>query len=708
MAPIEQRIANIPDELKQVQQWVNWRYETDDKGKETKRPLSPHTGEVANAHEPWNQSSFDHVLNNAVNHSVGIGFVLTEADPYVVIDLDSPVGKVEPTEFDRIYDNGNKLIIDADSYTELSPSGNGVHIWMRANVPPNGVRSSADCIELYSTARFITVTGEAFGDLKPIADRTNVARYVHSALDRSVTPLGEIVSKPCNKTPDEIFAEIGGWSNAETFWKLGNTPFNQPGVDQSATDLGLMNFLVQATRNVEKALECFDATPRANRDKWRNREDYRSRTVRRAFDKVNNVPLVPFPERMKAALLEQSGLKSVGTTPDAKPQSKTLKLADMMDVARTNSDTQFTTERLTPVGEVTMLSANGGVGKTMLALQWAMSIASGQQFFGIDVQQSPVLFVSAEDRAAPSAKRLAAIANQMHLTIRNEYTQRAYENFNFWEVTGEPLWTESRNESKGVPTLLMTELKRRIVASGARQVFIDNASSVFCGNHNDNVQVTAFLTALRIMAEECGCNVVLLAHVSAESANGMTRKTYYGSTAWHNAVRSRIFMELIPPKDGVPEHIRIAHEKSNYGPLASPFKARRNENGVLLPVTENQIQYIENENESRIKEQLFIDVCDAASKGHAINAAAQGQSTFYHNLCAHYPERYKRDDKATERMVRALLDRLEIDGRILKRSGKTDKGAAKQEWVPHPQYGIAATQAGQGSPQSPNSPQLQN
>ncbi|MBL1375538.1 hypothetical protein JL924_18850, partial [Acinetobacter baumannii] len=182
---MDQRIANIPIQLRECAQWINWRYATDDKRKMTKQPINPFNGQLANVTDSGCYASFEIALGNAENFGVGIGFVLTENDPFVCIDLDDPVGKINPMQHEQIYKNFNNIIDDADSYTEWSPSGNGAHVWLMADVPPNGVRSPEDCIELYSTARFITFTGNSFHpQAKPLNRNDELAQAIHSALDR--------------------------------------------------------------------------------------------------------------------------------------------------------------------------------------------------------------------------------------------------------------------------------------------------------------------------------------------------------------------------------------------------------------------------------------------------------------------------------------------------------------------------------------------
>jgi putative DNA primase/helicase len=50
-----------------------------------------------------------------------------------------------------------------DSYTELSPSGTGIHILVKAKAPASMKRSG---LEMYSTERYLTMTGHAVGTLE--------------------------------------------------------------------------------------------------------------------------------------------------------------------------------------------------------------------------------------------------------------------------------------------------------------------------------------------------------------------------------------------------------------------------------------------------------------------------------------------------------------------------------------------------------------
>jgi putative DNA primase/helicase len=146
--------GNIPLTLKQLPQWVNWKYEQDKDGKTTKIPKNPNTLNNASSNNPTTWTTFEQALKN-VDRTDGIGLVISNNDSFAGIDLDhcrnSQTGEIKPWA---------KAIIDqVGSYTEVSPSGEGIRIFVEAKLP-DGRRKSGDT-EAYDKGRFFTVTGNS-------------------------------------------------------------------------------------------------------------------------------------------------------------------------------------------------------------------------------------------------------------------------------------------------------------------------------------------------------------------------------------------------------------------------------------------------------------------------------------------------------------------------------------------------------------------
>lgn len=151
---------NIPQEMKSKPNWVTWRY-VDRGGKKTKIPHNPATGMLAKSNDPNTWAAYADAIaafqqyggNNGYS---GIGFMFSGSD-YVGVDLDhcfQSDGSLTPL--------AEKIVRLFGSYTEYSPSGRGLHIIGRGKVPPGGNRNSELGLEMYSEARFFTMTGKVF------------------------------------------------------------------------------------------------------------------------------------------------------------------------------------------------------------------------------------------------------------------------------------------------------------------------------------------------------------------------------------------------------------------------------------------------------------------------------------------------------------------------------------------------------------------
>ena len=143
---------NIPAEMKTYRAWVGWRYEVRD-GKETKVPYDALTGRRASSTDSRTWRSFEEAeAALEIGGYDGLGFVLSTGDPFCAVDLDAcrdpQTGKIEAWAEDIIAESGG--------YVEVSPSGGGVHIIVRAKAP-NRKRDNVEC---YSCERFITMSGE--------------------------------------------------------------------------------------------------------------------------------------------------------------------------------------------------------------------------------------------------------------------------------------------------------------------------------------------------------------------------------------------------------------------------------------------------------------------------------------------------------------------------------------------------------------------
>jgi len=158
IAPIIQP-ANIPQKLTQLRQWVMWKYIFDGK-KWTKVPYQP-DGAKASTTDPATWTDYKTVLATRERQVFGsksfdgIGFVLSADDPFCGVDLDHCLKDGVLTEWAK------RVVAALNSYTEITPSGEGLRIFVRGKLPGGDGRKN-DKIEIYDRARFLTITGQVF------------------------------------------------------------------------------------------------------------------------------------------------------------------------------------------------------------------------------------------------------------------------------------------------------------------------------------------------------------------------------------------------------------------------------------------------------------------------------------------------------------------------------------------------------------------
>lgn len=234
-----------------------------------------------------------------------------------------------------------------------------------------------------------------------------------------------------------------------------------------------------------------------------------------------------------------------------------------------NAEPQFFwTAELLPAGTTTLLSAHGGTGKTTLALQWAVCLATGRAFFGKATTAGRVLFYSAEDNAGQIRARLrviceafgidaAALSGRLLLLDATDIDPSLYAEAH------NPL-THGRDYRT---TLRYDRLREEADGFGADVLIIDNASDTYDAEENARARVRAFMRALNVIAKERDAAVLLLAHVDKNTAKNSRDNSegYSGSTAWHNSARSRLFLSATEAG------LLLEHQKCNLGPKAQPI-----------------------------------------------------------------------------------------------------------------------------------------
>jgi len=259
----------IPTRLRRRTQWVCWKYVSrPGASKPAKVPCIPSTGHPANITDDTTWESFDIAYRHYhLERYDGLGFVLTQADDIVGIDIDNcvaPDGKLlQPAQ---------SVIPLLESYTEYSPSGRGIRIFVMAVLGTFSGRRKGR-LELYNYNRYLTVTGNHLPGTPPtLQSRLTELRQLY----RVYLCGNRTAAKPKNppqiytRTPTDnaviqrMFQGKLGHLYQQIYhndisWVYGrNTP------DESRADTLLMNALAFYTyRNANQMKRILLASPRA-------------------------------------------------------------------------------------------------------------------------------------------------------------------------------------------------------------------------------------------------------------------------------------------------------------------------------------------------------------------------------------------------------------------------------------------------------------
>lgn len=249
MNAIKVDIQSIPDALKQRDQWVCWRYQRPSDGNThrwCKLPVSPVDGRNAKTTSPTTWSDFGTAMTRFQRNPsslAGVGFVFSRDDPFIGIDMD----KCRNEQTGELSPWAQQVVNELDSYTEVSPSGTGIKCILRSSTPVASRRRSSDGIEVYSSSRFFTITGQVVGKQPAINDRTEAVRQAYARwfpTDHPDTQPGGHSQLSDDLVPDNVILNRAmsagnGWK-FKKLWK-GDTSLHRD--NASEADLALCRIL---------------------------------------------------------------------------------------------------------------------------------------------------------------------------------------------------------------------------------------------------------------------------------------------------------------------------------------------------------------------------------------------------------------------------------------------------------------------------------
>lgn len=281
-------------------------------------------------------------------------------------------------------------------------------------------------------------------------------------------------------------------------------------------------------------------------------------------------------------------------------------------------------ENLLDQGGISMISGDGGIGKSLLMQQLLTCSALGCDWLGLKVAPMKTLGIFCEDNPAELQRRQDAI-NRHYGCDMVDLDERLFlqSRVGFDNV----LMDFNRFTERGIKTPLFDQLERFIEEEGIQLLFLDTAADIFGGNENARPQVRAFVNAIRALTIKTEGGVIISAHPSA--AGLATGSGVSGSTGWNNSVRLRVY--LTKPRNDQGEEERRTNErllkgmKSNYSQGFDEFRLSW-ENGVFIRLDAGGSGGVVDRIE--IDRALVDGLRELVTSGQLVAAAAKARNGF--------------------------------------------------------------------------------
>jgi RecA-family ATPase len=587
--PLLPKLESVPAELKQVKNWLMWRYlpPRRDDGKWRKVPFQPN-GQPASTVSPSTWNTFDDCRSAYERGGFsGIGFVF-DGKPdenglvYAGVDFDSEActGEIaiETAEWvDRF-----------GSYVENSVSGTGAHVIVKAKPLASGI--AHDGVELYTSGRFFTMTGHTPGNPSPIVAVPAEFAALANEVQAKVANSGDRDTQRPSVTKNNLAGfELPDWAltggPAKAFEHLAIEPLSgqressveeinsavsaiPPAVIGSEPDWmrfarALAHQAAMHPDQAEQLWEILDAAsrvaPHYDRD---DNHDRFERYIKEALDRESPITVATIFH-----MAIEHGWQ--GWSPPLAPStSAPLWSAADLAVSFVNiPHRRWLYGTYLIRGEVTVLAAPGGAGKTALATGIAVEIATGIDLLGEKIYQArdlSVLFINGEDASTEIRRRLWAVCLAYANKLAGKNLDRLY-------VAG-----ANDPQVQCLSFLRTTDRSFSVLDQSGFQILESGMSTLrpdlvvldplvaFCGggNMNDNAVMAQVVRELKHLATKHDC-AVLVVHHTRKGIDDGNADAISGASAIVNLARKAL-MPVPMTKEEAEQFRVLPSERSRY------------------------------------------------------------------------------------------------------------------------------------------------
>ncbi len=445
----------------------------------------------------------------------GIGFVLVDGGGIVGIDLDDCIG-ADGT----IREPANEIIWTLDSYTELSPSGKGVHVFALGEIP-QALKKDVLGIEMYQVGRYFTFTGQRIdGTPNTIERRENellkiYQQYVNGT-QPAMLPLPSTDDKPTLDELREALRHIPVQTDYEDGWLRVLMAVHSVFPDERGVQL-IEQWSPGYSGEVAVKFASFERTQS-------NGVSIGSLFWLAQQNGYNS------NDRWQAMI---DSIKNKDATDDGVPADKPrFTPIWAREALEPLPPIDWIVDRLFSAGSVSLVVGRGGSKKTYSLLYLAVCTALGVPWLDFDTKRSTVLIVDEESGRRRMLHRLAEVMRSLDADSDTPVSFISLEQVNLRNIDD------------------LNALQALILEHEARLVIIDALADTMPGGDENAVRdVQPVFMALRAIAENAKAAIIIIHHLN--KAGG-----YRGSSAMQGAV------DLLLMVESSDNHINFVIEKS--------------------------------------------------------------------------------------------------------------------------------------------------
>ncbi len=561
---IDRYRLGVPAELQRKAIWLVWRFESAAKAgdKPLKVPYYADSGQrrkgIQGGPEDLAQlATFDQALDAlrsvkwsglGIAHVPGCGVNSWDFDGCIEKD-----GSIDP--------DVSAVVYGAGTYAEISPSGRGIRMICLGNEPSiKRIHPDGYNVELFGETGFVTITARVLCGDRVIALPAASLATLRGWLGADVT--GDTHSRLTQmgrvRDTDPVYQSLKASGAIKRDWADGRSSIVCPFEATHTSGSGhsdTVYFLPNTNGYMTGHFKCLHAHCAQRTDE--------------AFAEALGVSTVA---------VDLSGLLGIAAPPNAPAIHRCI---DWVDVGRNPPPArEWAIDGWLAVGSMTVLAGRGGVGKTLVMQQASAALSLGKQFLGKIERPHKALQWCAEDDADELKRRQLAIADWLDVPIGQFQNQLFVKPLAGVDCALAELSAGNLRFTKNAKQLWeeINDLKIEVF-------MLDNIAHLYGGNENDRHQVTLFMNMLTGMCIKARCAGILAGHPAKS-----TESEFSGSTAWENAVRSRLYLSRTPPdadeKDAETDSdVRyLSKRKANYSNLDCLRFTYLN--GVLTPDAE--------------------------------------------------------------------------------------------------------------------------